>query len=405
MRFIVSSAALIAALKKIGKTETNPVIPVLENYLFRLTGEELTICVSDLSNTFVTTAFVDNIGKKDFSFCVECRMLWDLLIHIEEQPLVIEANENNVTILGDEFKVDVSGDSYLDFPKIKDVERDHYTIELSESEFFDIVSGTLPFTSYDELRPAMCGLYVKAERRNLTFVATDGHRLVKCTTLADKIGEKYSSVDGQQIDQEVQSEFAFIIARKTLKKLMATLSRKSNRTIRIKVEKYTPLMSIEVLSGDFAETKLIARLVDEKFPDYQAAIPEDTILSIRWQVDRKRALTAFRRAKLFANRATHQVALHLYPEYVKVSSEDLDFSYQYDEKIKSKVLGTDQVPMLPFKIGFNSRFLIEIMSNIKVNDIEMACSAPNRAAIVRGIGESGEKFMYLIMPVMLGFNH
>ena len=145
----------------------------------------------------------------------------------------------------------------------------------------------------------------------------------------------------------------------------------------------------------FDDIELICRLIDGKYPNYEAVIPKENpnVLTI----DRLEFYNSIRRVAIFASKSTHQIRLKIAGSELHISSEDLDFSNEAFERLSCNYTGED------IEIGFNSRYLLEMINNLSSEQINLEMSAPNRAGLIipqDGISKNEEVLM-LVMPVML----
>ena len=145
----------------------------------------------------------------------------------------------------------------------------------------------------------------------------------------------------------------------------------------------------------FKNLRMTCRLVDGKYPNYEAVIPKENPNIM--QIDRGEFLNSVRRVSIFSNKTTHQVRLKLAGAELQVSAEDFDYSNKAEERLGCDYQGDDM------QIGFNSRFLIEMLNNINCDVIKLSMSLPNRAGIITPIDhlDDGEDVTMLVMPVML----
>lgn len=145
----------------------------------------------------------------------------------------------------------------------------------------------------------------------------------------------------------------------------------------------------------FENYTLICRLIDGKYPNYEAVIPKEN--PNRLTMSRTQFLSSVRRVAIYANKTTHQIRLKVAGTELNISAEDIDYSNKADERLTCDYQGDDM------QIGFNSRFLTEMLNNLQSDDILLEMSLPNRAGILTpsdGL-EDGETVTMLVMPVML----
>ena len=217
----------------------------------------------------------------------------------------------------------------------------------------------------------MSGIFFELHKDNVTFVATDAHKLVRY----------------RRNDVKADKAASFILPKKPATLLKSLLSSSKGDVI---VE-YTDTNA----HFEFENVTLVCRLIDGKYPNYDAVIPKENPNKVT--VDRNGILASIKRVSIFSNKTTHQVRLKIAGNEMHISAEDLDFSNEANERLACSHDGDD------IEIGFNSRFLIEMLSNIESENVVLEMSAPNRAGIlVPGEGnDANEDLLMLVMPVML----
>jgi len=370
MKFSVSASDLQKKLSLAnGVVGANTVLPILEDYLFELNGDQLTIKASNLETTIITTLPVN--GEENGRIAITAKILLDTLKALPEQPVTFDVDEGvkSVTITSAYGKYKLAGDNPDDFPELPALD-DASAIKMNSDMISSAMSKTLFATSNDELRMAMQGVYVQLDDADLTFVATDAHKLVK-------YGFKLEG------NHEATS---FIIPKKGLSLLKAALG--SGQDVDVSYNKNNCSFEVD-------DTKVIIRLIDAKYPDYNAVIPYDNANQL--QLDRIDFLNSLRRIAIYANKSTNQVVLNITDASLTISAQDLDFSNEATEQLACEYQGE------PMNIGFNAKFLIEMLGVLTTEQIHIRLSSPNRAGIlVPSEQPAGEDLLMLVMPVMMG---
>lgn len=370
MKFIVSSSALLKQLQVIsGALSTNTVLPIIENFLFEINSGNLTVSATDLQTTMTTSLAVE--AKENGKIAVPSKILLDTLKILPEQPITFSINADTFAIemTAGDGKYKLVGENGEDFPKIPKIEQ-AASLMISASVLSEAIAKTIFAVSTDELRPAMTGVYCQMSTENLTFVATDAHKLVRY----------------RRRDAKADVTNSFILPKKALNLLKSSLP----------VED----MSVQVeynntnASFSFNNVNLICRLIDEKYPDYEAVIPVNNPNKLT--IDRAQLLSCLRRVSIFSNKTTHQVRLKLSGSELQISAEDMDFSNEAHERLGCQYEGED------IEIGFNARFIIEMLNNLNTEEVILEMSTPNRAGILLPVNaDNNEDVLMLVMPVML----
>lgn len=370
MKFIVSSTYLLKQLQTLGGVINNSnTLPILDNFLFELDGKSLTVSASDLETTM--TAKLDVESDDSGSIALPARLLLDTLKTFPEQPLTFTQEENNtVEISSNHGKYALAYANGEEFPKAVALE-DPSKITILGHILATAITNTIFATGNDDLRPVMSGVFFQFGTDGLTFVATDAHKLVK-----------YGRTD---ITADKATEF--IMPKKPLNLLKGILGGSEEEVI---VE-----YNDSNAKFTFDNTELICRLIDGKYPNYEAVIPKEN--PNRLTITRNQFLNSVRRVSIFSNKTTHQIRLKIAGAELNVSAEDMDYSNKAEERLTCDYQGDD------LQIGFNSRFLSEMLNNMNANDVSLEMSLPNRAGILTPIDglEEGESVTMLVMPVML----
>ncbi|MFL2597123.1 MAG: DNA polymerase III subunit beta [Flavobacteriaceae bacterium] len=370
MKFIVSSASLLKELQKLGGiiNSTNT-LPILDNFLFEVNKNNLIITASDLETTFSSIINVDS--ELDSMVALPARLLLDTLKTFPEQPLTfLKTEKNTVEISANNGKYAIAYAGGEEFPKAPQV-NDSKTIQIKSNTLHTAINSTLFASGNDDLRPVMSGVFFQFSSEALTFVATDAHKLVK-----------YSRTD---IKAEETAEF--IMPKKPLQLLKVILHGSEND------------LSIEYNDTNaqfrFGDSTLTCRLIDGKYPNYEAVIPKEN--PNQMQINRVNFLNSVKRVSIFSNKTTYQIRLKIAGTALQISAEDFDYSNSAEERIDCEYQGED------IKIGFNSRFLIEMLNGLDCNNVKLSMSLPNRAGLLTPLDntEEGESITMLVMPVML----
>ena len=375
MNFIVSSTYLLKNLNSIsGVITSNPVVPILENVLFEIENGNLLITASDLQTSVLVELQVES--KEDGSVAIPAKILIETLKNLPEQPVTFSIDEQNynIEINSDNGRYKLAGENSADFPKVPEI-TDGYSFNLDSNILHSAISNTIFSTSTDELRPAMTGVFFKLSSQLCSFVSTDGHRLVKYIR---------KDVKGDEVEHDM------IIPRKSLNLLKSILPTEKSSEIKLEFNASNAFFSYE-------NVKMVCRLIDERYPDYENVIPSDNSNIIT--LDKSDILSSLKRISIYANKTTNQVRLKVSGSEILISAEDLDFSNEANERISCDHDGDD------IEIGFNAKFLIEMLSNLNSEKISFKLSEPNKAGlIIPGEIIEDEDITMLVMPVMLNDN-
>lgn len=372
MRFDVSSTALLSRLQSISKViASKNSLPILDSFLFDLDGNKLTITASDAETRLVTSVEVMN-SKGTGLFAVSAKILLDPLKELPEQPLTFNINDENLEIFihfqnGKYNFIGQKGDTY---PLQKPLNDNAIAIIVDSQMLLNGISRSLFATADDELRPVMNGIYFDIHTDDLTFVASDGHKLVRLRNLSVKSPERAS----------------FILPKKPAN-LLKNLLGKETEMVNIKFDDNNAYVNC-------ANFEMVCRLIEGRYPNYNSVIPQENPFKVT--IDRISFLNALKRVSVFSNPASSLVKLQLKESEMVVSAQDIDFSTSAEEKIVCQFDGTE------LNIGFKATYLIEILSNINSEEVILELADPSRAGlIVPAENEENEDQLMLLMPMML----
>ena len=384
MKFIASSTELLSHLQAISRViNSKNSLPILDNFLFELNGNTLTMTASDIETTLVTSMEVESVegaGK----VAVASRLLLDTLREFSEQPLSFDINDSNLALVitssngsynfignGSYNFIGQNGDEYPRLPELQDNARQ---LTLAVDTLEKGIAKTLFATADDELRPVMNGIFFDIDAADLTMVATDAHKLVRYKA-------KYVAASVQGDERE-----SFILPKKPANMLKNLLPREAgevaiefdNKNARFRLENYT----------------MVCRQVEGRFPNYNGVIPKGNPYKII--VDRVSILNALKRVQVFSNQGSNLIRLAFSPNTIHVSAQDIDFSISAEETVNCQYDGE------PINIGFKSSFLIDILNNIDSSDVVFELADPSRAGLILPFENAeGEDLLMLLMPMLL----
>ena len=374
MKFIVSSSLLYKEIQVLGGIiNSSNTLPILDNFLFEINNNKLVLSSSDLESTMTSEIEIESTSTDKIA--ISAKLLTDILKTFSEQPLTfIKTDNNTIEISASNGKYSLAYLNGDEFPKQVEILDAHETV-INGSDLGNAINSTIFASGTDDLRPVMSGVFFQFNSESLKFVATDAHKLVKFETT------EYTASEVSE----------FIMPKKPLQILKGILQTESS--------------DLTIQHNDsnakfiFDKSSITCRLIDGKFPNYEAVIPKDNpnVLTI----DRQLFLNSARRVSIFSNKTTNQIRLKLAGSLLNISAEDFDFSNKADENLECQYSGDD------IQIGFNSKFLIEMLNNLDSDMITLSMSHPNRAGIIRPLiesVESKESITMLVMPVMLNDN-
>jgi len=374
MKFVVSSTELLSHLSIVSRVISNKnTLPILDNFLFKLEGNELEITASDLETTLSTRLHLENV-MEDGSVAIPFRILVDTLKEFSEQPLTFDINQSTLGIVvhSENGQFNIVGQPAEDFPVRAELKPERkVTIKVATEVLLSGIVKTIFATAEDELRPVMNGILMELASNSLTFVASDAHKLVRY----------------RRKDVQSDAEASFILPKKPASLLKNILGKESG-AILLEFDDKNALFTM-------SNYTMVCRLVEGSYPNYNSVIPADNPNKL--SIDRVELYNALRRVAVYSNQASNLIKLSIGGNQLMVSAQDLDFSISAYERIKSQYDGDEM------EIGFKSVFLIEILANISTPDVVLSLSDPSRAGLIFPLvnENADEEILMLLMPMMI----
>jgi len=369
MKFIVSSSALLKQLQHIsGVINANTVLPILEDFLFEVEKNKLTVVATDLETVMRIQLAIE--AKDSGKVCIPSKILLDSLKNLPDQPLTFNIDKNfSIEITSDNGKYRIMGENPDNFPK-EPAGDDTTSFTMTASALVTAINKTLFATSSDDLRPAMTGVFFELDKKGVQFVATDAHRLVR-----------YKRTDANSAKND-----SFIVPRKPLNLLKSAIPDNE--------DEITLSYNSNHLFVKHGTTQMSCRLIDARFPDYKVVIPTDNPYKLT--VNKSDFQSALRRVSIFSNKSTNQVALSISGSELQLAAQDVDFSFEGNERMKCQYDGED------LTIAFNAKFLIEMLNAADSDEIKIELSTPTKAGIIKQTEQDeNEELLMLVMPLML----
>jgi len=374
MKFVVSSTELLGHLQAISRViSSKNTLPILDNFLFNISGNDLEITASDLESTLITRMHLDNITGSG-TVALPARILLDTLKEFSEQPLTFDINPDTMAVVinSENGRFSIVGQNGIDFPVLPVIKKEkRFGFNVPADVLLAGISRTLFATADDELRPVMGGILVEASTSRLTFVASDAHKLVRY----------------QRSDAKADDNASFILPKKPASLLKNILPRE-NGVVSVEFDDRNAFFNL-------SDYRVVCRLVEGNYPNYNSVIPKNNPRKVR--IDRLEFYNILRRVSVFSNQASNLVKLQFTPNQITVSAQDVDFSISAYERHKCLYEGDDM------EIGFKSVFLLEILSNIASQDVVIELADPTRAGLFlpSETANEDEDLLMLLMPMMI----
>ncbi|MEI8113228.1 MAG: DNA polymerase III subunit beta [Bacteroidia bacterium] len=374
MKFVVSSTELLSHLSAISKViNSKNTLPILDNYLFLLEENQLTVTASDLESTLITSLELENTSGTGI-IAVPAKLMNETLKEFPEQPLTFQIDPETfaIEIFSQNGKFSIVGQNGEDFPQQPILnEALASSINLNHNVLLNGINKTLFATADDELRPVMNGIFIELTTEDMKFVASDAHKLVRY----------------KRFDAKAEKDASFILPKKPAA-LLKSLLPKEDFDVKLEFDEKNAFFTL-------SNFKLICRLVEGNYPSYNSVIPTNNPNKLI--IDRVEFYNTVRRVSVFSNQASNLVRLKLTENQLVVSAQDIDFSISAVERLNCQYEGEDM------EIGFKSTFLQEILSNLSATDVKVELSDPTRAGLLLPAENENEEenVLMLLMPMMI----
>jgi DNA polymerase-3 subunit beta len=367
MKFNVSSSDLNQGLAAVfGAVPSKATLPILETVLFESEEGRLKLTATDLEISIIE--YIDAEIEEEGAVAIPAKRLLETLRQLPDISVFFDVDaSHNVKFKTDKGNYKLMGEEADEFPEIPNM-NEGMTLTTETELIQDAIGKTMFAVSTDDLRPAMMGVYFDIGEAESKFVATDGHRLVRFVNRNLKSDEPVS----------------FIVPDKALNLISKALDGADCDL---------------TVSSDHAQFKsgntiIITRLINEQYPNYESVIPRDNDKEL--SVDKNQMLSTVKRVSVFSSSTTRQIRLQLSSDKLTIRAEDIDMSSEAKETIACDY-SFDEM-----EIGFNAKYLADVLSNVDGDEAKFEFSTPNRAGIVKPVEENeGEEMLMLVMPVML----
>ena len=372
MKFVASSTALLSHLQAISRViNSKNTLAILDNFLFKIEGNMLTLTASDLETTMITSMEVVDV-EGEGSVEVAAKLLLDTLREFSEQPLTFDINDDNLALVitsenGTYNFIGQNGDEY---PRIPTMSETGNSLAIEAATLNNGIQTTFFATADDELRPVMNGIFFDVTTEHTTIVATDAHKLVRY---------KNEAASGD-------TNYSFILAKKAAS-LLKNILPKETGEVKVRFDEKNICFSLQNYT-------LYARQIEGRYPNYAGVIPANNPIKVI--ADRITLLNAVKRVSVFSNQGTSLVKLQINKNQINISAQDIDFSISAEETIACQFDGDT------IEIGFKSSFLIDILANLSSSDVVVELSEPSRAGLFLPFDQAeGESVLMLLMPMLL----
>ncbi len=366
MQFILSRTELLNNLQAVKAIiQSKNTNPILDNFLFDIDNGKLTLYGSTGDTTLQASMPIET--PDNALFAVPADNLVETLKNLPEQPLSfrLEGHQLHINAENGKYSLPVyPGEEYPKPPAIEDA----FVSEIQGSQLSDALAKTVFAVGNDEMRPVLNGILFHFKPGELSLVSTDSHKLVKF------------SIKG--IEGEGQE---YIFPQKPAQ-IIKNLTAGTEENVKMRFTE----RAAEFVFGNYV---LTTTLIVGKFPNYELVIPKDNPLSLI--INRDLFLQSLKRTSIYASKTTHLILLEFEGSKMTIYGRNEEVSSEAVETLTVNYQGE------PIKIGFNARSLIEMLSHLDSEEVQMTMSAPNRAVLLTpmdGVADN-EEIIMLLMPI------
>ncbi len=372
MKFTVSSSALLSLLAATGKVISNRnTLPILDYFRMDLQGNTLKVTTSDLETTMVSSIEVESV-ESEGTIAAPAKQMLDLLKEFPEMPLTFDVNDKTweIAVNWKSGQLSIPGASAVSYPVPPSLKEESRSLSLPVDTLISGINKTIFATADDDFRPQMNGVFFNIEPEQLTFVATDAHKLVK---YANTLASEFNA--------------SFILPKKPAN-LLKSILLKEEEDVKVSFDQNNVLFEMK-------NHTLICRLIEGSFPNYNAVIPTNNPNKVL--VDRVELVNGIKRVAICSNPTTNLIRMEISQNHIKLTAQDIDFSLSANENLSCSYEGS------PITIGFKSTFLVEILSNIDTPTVQIELADSTRAGVFKPVYDDvqASSTLMLLMPMMI----
>ena len=371
MKFNVSSKVLMDHLSVFAKViNAKNTITILENFLFDLQGDTLTITGSDSESTLKTNIQVEN-AEGSGKVAIKVKTIMGILKLMPEQGLQFDIDEGSFEV----FIYYVNGGQYNfmgfdgnEFPQKNFNFEDSVKFTMDGAAVLKGLDNTTYAVATEDARPVMMGVLWAVQPEKVVFVSSDTHMLVKYTNENVKSGITK----------------AFILPLKPAT-ILQTILQKVDGEVSIEADQNSATFNV-------GEYSLNCRFVNGRYPNYNAVIPAENKYSVA--IDRTALSGAIRRMGILAS-ASCLVLLDLRTNEILLSSQDVDVRTKSKETVPCNYVDT------PMTVGYNHIKLTQLLESLSCDNLFLRLNGPKSPGVFESENEDpGEKLLVLLMPMM-----
>ena len=366
MRFSLQREALLKPLAQVvNVVERRQTLPVLANLLTQVSGGQLSLTGTDLEVEMVSRVAVDD--AQDGETTIPARKLFDIVRALPDgSKVTLSQSGDKITVQAGRSRFTLSSLPANDFPSVDEVEATE-RVSVPETALKELIERTAFAMAQQDVRYYLNGLLFDLADKRLRCVATDGHRLALCETA---------------LDDAVPTKRQIIVPRKGVQELQRLLEG-GDRAVVLEMGRN----HIRIKRDDVTFT---SKLIDGRFPDYEAVIPIGADREVL--IDREALRASLQRAAILSNEKYRGGRLEMSPGLVRINAHNPE-----QEEAQEEVEAETRVDGLA--VGFNVNYLLDALSALRDEQVVLQLRDANSSALVREA--SSERCRHVVMPLRL----
>lgn len=365
----ISRDSLLKPLQSvIGIVERRHTLPILSNLFIEQSSSELTLLATDLEIQ-ISTKVPNEGAKQDFSITVSAKKLQDICRAFSEDTLInFEKDDSKIQVKAGKSRFSLQTLPAEDFPRLSVASEYTNKIDMPQTVLKNLLNRVQYAMAQQDIRYYLNGLLFIAEPGKIKVVATDGHRLAMVAQdLTDDLNTTVQEV---------------ILPRKSVLELVKLLADVDDP------------VSIEFATNQvkftFADIVMITKIVEGKFPDYNKVIPVN--YQNMFTLERNTLLHALQRASILSSEKFSGVRLVLTQNSIRILCSNNE-QEEAQEELEIDYMG------MPLDIGFNVRYLLDVLNNLTENEIVCSFGDVNSSALITL--PNNDDFKYVVMPMRI----
>lgn len=377
MKFKTTSQEFVTAFNKLNSViPTRSTLPILDNVLFELNGNKLTMLASDLEIFVNSSLEVD--GIEDGKIAVDAKRLLNFVRTLSKEELTFEGETTKLLVKTKKSKYSFPCESADDFPLPEETSLKN-VVKIDGGVLKRFISKVIHSVNTDAIRRNMSGVLFDIRKDQLRLVATDGFRLGKI------IKENFNHPDIR--------DSKLVVPTKTC-----------NLYIRLNENQPAELSFDEnMLRITFDDVEITSKLIDDTFPNYESVIPKDNDKTLKTNTGEFQQ--SLKRAQIVSDNITHRVKLEVKNDTITVRADNPEIGADGEESFDCSFVnndGEEDFDAKPFSIAFNAEYLLECLNQIETDEVFMNFTTSSKAAIATPTEQKeDENFMELVMPVRI----